>query len=146
VPEGLTLRVYNASHFIVLSGRLRLISSHRWLFYGLTVGDEFDGEAFWAGGIFSEFPTRPWTSSFLLSSEITLRSAQVRRISWVRRVRPAGARLSGLLVSAAFRPATKSNDHLPSSGLWLDGPSPQAVPNLPATNLAWPRGRPPVEG
>ncbi len=39
---------------------------------------------------------------------ITLRSAQVRRISWVRGVRLAGARLSGLLVSAALRPATLS--------------------------------------
>src|SRR6185295_3524052 len=46
---------------------------------------------------------------FPRSSEITLRNAQVRRISWVRRVRPVGARLSGLLVSAAFRPATYSS-------------------------------------
>ena len=46
---------------------------------------------------------------FPRSSEITLRNAQVRRISWVRRVRLAGARLSGLLVSAAFRPATYSS-------------------------------------
>jgi len=49
-------------------------------------------------------PTRSQLGSF--EAEITLRNAQVRRISWVRRVRPAGPRLSGLLVSAAFRPAT----------------------------------------
>src|SRR5262245_45567561 len=51
---------------------------------------------------------------FPSSAAITLRNAQVRRISWVRRVRPAGARLSGLLVSAAFRPATNSKDKAPA--------------------------------
>ena len=49
---------------------------------------------------------RPYALEAFLVREITLRSAQVRRISWVRGVRLAGARLSGLLVSAAFRPAT----------------------------------------
>ena len=63
---------------------------------------EFDGEAI--GVRFSGALELP----FSLVAEITLRSAQVRRISWVRGVRPAGPRLSGLLVSAAFRPATYS--------------------------------------
>src|SRR4029078_13388625 len=51
----------------------------------------------------------PFSQIFPSFSELTLRNAQVRRISWVRRVLPVGARLSGLLVSAAFRPATYSS-------------------------------------
>ena len=58
-PEGLTLRVYNASHFIVLRGRLWLISSHQRLFYGLTGADDFDGEAIGVGGLKREFPSAP---------------------------------------------------------------------------------------
>jgi len=46
-PEGLTLRVYNGSHFIVLRLGIRLISSLRWLFYGLTVANEFDAGGQW---------------------------------------------------------------------------------------------------
>jgi hypothetical protein len=82
-----------------------LISAYEGLFYGLTVGDEFDGEAIGVGGLARGIPSAP-PFQVSQSLEITLRKAQVRRISWVRRVRLAGARLSGLLVSAALRPAT----------------------------------------
>ena len=49
-PEGLTLRVYNGSHFIVLRLGIRLISSLRWLFYDLTVADELDAGDQWGVG------------------------------------------------------------------------------------------------
>src|SRR5437588_1281480 len=46
----------------------------------------------------------------LANTLITLRNAQVRRISWVRGVRPARGGASGLLITP-FRPATILRHH-----------------------------------